>query len=161
MVCCNTLNALFVISKHPELFCCRIERTDPPAGQSIVGATGDINACIGPYSIFKWPVHILTKLAESPRISLFILTTDSRYVEQGCRQWLPKWQNNGWKSSNGKPVKNQDLWQQMAELLKLHTVELRWVRGHTGHPENERADTLATMGAAGKRIRRRSKPKAA
>ena len=58
-------------------------------------------------------------------------------------------------------MKNQDLWQQMAELLKLHTVELRWVRGHTGHPENERADTLATMGAAGKRIRRRSKPKAA
>jgi ribonuclease HI len=126
----------------------RLELAGPLSGDNQTSNRAELTAAIEGLSALKRPSSV-------------ILTTDSRYVEQGCREWLPKWQSNGWKSSNGKPVKNQDLWQQMAELLKLHTVELRWVRGHTGHPENERADTLATMGAAGKRIRRRSKRKAA
>ena len=73
------------------------------------------------------------------------LTTDSQYVRQGITQWIAKWQKNGWKTAAGKPVKNQDLWQQLHQLQTEHQVQWHWVKGHSGHVENERVDTLANI----------------
>ena len=72
-----------------------------------------------------------------------VLTTDSRYVMQGIEQWLPRWMANGWRTADGKPVKNQDLWERLAAAKAPHQVRWAWVRGHTGHVENERVDTAA------------------
>ena len=75
--------------------------------------------------------------------SAVTLYTDSRYVMDGLNQWLPRWKANGWKTADKKPVKNYDLWMALDEVAQLHKVEWRWVRGHFGHVENERADALA------------------
>lgn len=73
-----------------------------------------------------------------------ILYTDSRYVMDGVNQWLPNWKQNGWKTANKKtPVKNIDLWQNLDSLLEKHKIKWVWVKGHNGHPENERVDKLA------------------
>jgi ribonuclease HI len=72
-----------------------------------------------------------------------VLTTDSRYVMQGIEQWLPRWIANGWRTSDKKPVKNQDLWERLAAAKAPHQVRWAWVRGHAGHIENERVDTAA------------------
>jgi ribonuclease HI len=75
------------------------------------------------------------------------LTTDSNYVRQGITEWLPRWRANGWKTAARKPVKNADLWQRLAAAAEMHEVKWSWVRGHSGHPENDRADLLATAAA--------------
>jgi len=75
------------------------------------------------------------------------LVTDSKYVRDGITQWLPKWRANGWRTANKKPVKNMDLWQQLDELVGHHRIEWAWVKGHSGHPENERVDDLAREAA--------------
>ena len=75
------------------------------------------------------------------------LSTDSRYVMDGLTKWIKGWQRNGWKTADKKPVKNADLWQQLLDAAKPHRIEWIWVKGHAGHPENERADGLA-RGAA-------------
>ncbi len=74
-----------------------------------------------------------------------ILTTDSTYVKDGITRWIRNWKANGWKTAAKKPVKNKDLWERLdAECLR-HQVDWRWVKGHAGHPENERADGLANL----------------
>ena len=75
--------------------------------------------------------------------SAVTLYTDSKYVMDGLNQWLPRWKSNGWKTADKKPVKNGDLWRALDEVCGLHDVTWRWVRGHDGHVENERADALA------------------
>jgi ribonuclease HI len=72
-----------------------------------------------------------------------MLYTDSRYVMDGLTKWLPRWKENGWKTTDKKPVKNEDLWRALDEAASHHDVVWRWVRGHDGHLENERADALA------------------
>ncbi|MBI5937249.1 MAG: ribonuclease HI [Betaproteobacteria bacterium] len=72
--------------------------------------------------------------------------TDSQYVQKGISEWLANWRRRGWRTSEGKPVKNQDLWQALDELARGHEVEWHWVKGHAGHIENERADVLANRG---------------
>ena len=71
------------------------------------------------------------------------LTTDSQYVRQGITQWIHGWRRNGWRTSAKQPVKNQDLWQELDALAAKHSVSWHWVKGHSGHPENEQADALA------------------
>ncbi len=71
------------------------------------------------------------------------LTTDSKYVQQGISEWLKGWKARGWKTAGKQPVKNQDLWQRLDQAVGLHLVEWLWVKGHAGHPENERCDELA------------------
>lgn len=71
------------------------------------------------------------------------LVTDSQYVKQGITQWLVKWKANRWRTASRQPVKNQDLWQQLDQACGRHTIEWCWVKGHSGHPGNERADALA------------------
>ena len=74
------------------------------------------------------------------------LTTDSQYVMKGITEWMVNWKKRGWKTADKKPVKNVDLWQQLDQALSRHQVEWAWVKGHSGHPENERADALANRG---------------
>ena len=74
--------------------------------------------------------------------------TDSEYVRKGITEWIHNWKLRGWKTADKKPVKNADLWQRLDALRVLHAVEWRWVKGHSGDPGNERADSLANRGAA-------------
>jgi len=76
------------------------------------------------------------------------LYTDSEYLKNGITAWLPRWKANGWKTAGKKPVKNADLWQALDEALTRHEVNWHWVRGHSGHAGNERADALANAGMA-------------
>lgn len=71
------------------------------------------------------------------------LTTDSQYVKNGINQWIHNWKRNGWKTSAKKPVKNVDLWKRLDASVQKHNVDWKWVKGHSGHPENERCDDLA------------------
>jgi len=74
------------------------------------------------------------------------LTTDSEYVKNGITQWLSNWKRNGWRTASRKPVKHMDLWQRLDKAVAQHEVEWHWVKGHSGHAENERADELANRG---------------
>lgn len=75
------------------------------------------------------------------------LSTDSRYVMDGLTKWIKGWQRNGWKTADRKPVKNSDLWIELLDAAKPHRIEWQWVKGHAGHPDNERADQLASDAA--------------
>ena len=77
------------------------------------------------------------------RPSTLTVVTDSAYVKDGITKWIHGWKKNGWKTAAKKPVKNADLWQRLEAAAKQHQVEWAWVKGHAGHPENERADELA------------------
>ncbi len=76
------------------------------------------------------------------------LYTDSEYVKNGITQWIKGWKARGWLTADRKPVKNVDLWQRLDEAAQRHDIQFHWVRGHAGHPENERADELARRGLA-------------
>ncbi|PVZ69580.1 ribonuclease HI [Pelagibaculum spongiae] len=76
-----------------------------------------------------------------------ILTTDSQYVRQGITSWIENWKKRGWKTAAKQPVKNVDLWQLLDSACKDHQIDWRWVKGHSGHPQNERADQLASDAA--------------
>lgn len=82
----------------------------------------------------------LEALSKSSRVEL---TTDSQYVRQGIMQWIGGWRSNGWRTSQKKPVKNQDLWQRLDAVVQRHQVNWHWVKGHSGHPENEYVDQAA------------------
>ncbi len=76
-----------------------------------------------------------------------VLHTDSQYVKKGIGEWLPNWVRRGWKTASGDPVKNRDLWERLATAAARHEVQWRWVRGHSGHVDNERVDQLARAAA--------------
>ena len=82
------------------------------------------------------------------------LHTDSTYVKDGLTKWMLGWKRNGWKTADKKPVKNQDLWMRLDAAAAGHKVDWRWVKGHSGHPENDRADALARLGCEENRQRR-------
>jgi ribonuclease HI len=77
-----------------------------------------------------------------------VVHTDSQYVQKGISEWLPSWKRRGWLTSDRKPVRNADLWKELDLLATRHRIEWRWVRGHAGHADNERADELANRGVA-------------
>ncbi len=91
-------------------------------------------------------IRALEALTERCRVEI---TTDSVYVKDGITKWLDGWRARGWRTAKNKPVKNQDLWIRLAELVEGHDVHWHWVKGHAGHPENERADALANRGLDG------------
>lgn len=82
-------------------------------------------------------------LAALTRPSRIALTTDSQYLRQGISDWLPRWKANGWRTAAKKPVKNQDLWERLDAVAVGHQIEWHWVKGHSGHPENELVDSAA------------------
>lgn len=86
-------------------------------------------------------IKALEQLKEPCKV---MLTTDSKYVSDGIgKGWAVSWQKNGWRKADKKPALNPDLWERLLELLKIHDVTINWVKGHAGHPENERCDRLA------------------
>ena len=91
----------------------------------------------------KAAIEALTALKQPCKVDLY---TDSQYVRSGITEWLPAWRARGWRTADKKPVKNQDLWEALAALAAKHEVTWHWVKGHSGHPENERADELANEG---------------
>ncbi len=88
-------------------------------------------------------IRALEALKRRCRVSLY---TDSQYVHKGISEWINDWKRRGWRTADKKPVKNVDLWQQLDALSKEHDIDWHWVRGHTGHDGNERADALANRG---------------
>ena len=93
-------------------------------------------------------IMALETLTEPCRIDLH---TDSQYVRQGITEWMRNWVKRGWKTASGGAVKNQDLWQRLQLASERHAIEWHWVKGHSGHPENERVDALATAAARAQR----------
>ncbi len=90
-------------------------------------------------------IHALESLA---RPSTITVVTDSAYVKNGISSWMHGWKRNGWRTADKKPVKNVELWQRLDAARTRHDVTWKWVKGHAGHPENERADALARAGMA-------------
>lgn len=88
-------------------------------------------------------IEALQSLKHTSRVCIH---TDSQYVLKGITEWLPNWKRRGWRTSANAPVKNLDLWQRLDELVSQHQVDWLWVKGHNGHPGNERADALANQG---------------
>jgi len=86
---------------------------------------------------------VIEALKSLTRPCAIILTTDSNYVKNGITQWIHNWKKKGWKTANKKPVKNKEFWLQLDVEIQRHQIEWKWVKGHSGHPENERADELA------------------
>ena len=89
---------------------------------------------------------VISALNSLTRPCVIILHTDSQYVKNGITTWIHGWKKNGWKTADKKPVKNADLWLQLDEAQKRHKIDWRWVKGHSGHEFNERADELANRG---------------
>jgi ribonuclease HI len=85
----------------------------------------------------------LLSLKERSRVRVY---TDSQYVQKGITEWIHSWKRRGWRTADKKPVKNEDLWRRLDEAARVHDVAWHWVKGHAGHPENERADALANRG---------------
>ena len=94
----------------------------------------ELTAAIEGLNALKRPCHV-------------VLSTDSRYVMDGLTKWIKGWQKNGWKTAAKQPVKNADLWQALLDAAKPHRIQWVWVKGHNGHPDNERADKLASDAA--------------
>jgi len=90
-------------------------------------------------------IEALNALNRPARVELH---TDSKYLRSGITEWIDKWKRNGWRTANRKPVKNDDLWHALDEVRQRHDISWHWVKGHAGHPENERADELARAGMA-------------
>lgn len=90
----------------------------------------------------------ISALEALTRPSKIVIVTDSNYVRNGVTQWIHGWKRNGWKTADKKPVRNVDLWQRLDAAQAVHQVEWRWIKGHAGHAENERADELARAGMA-------------
>ncbi|WP_282028889.1 ribonuclease HI [Paracoccus marcusii] len=90
----------------------------------------------------------ISALEALTRPSTIVIVTDSNYVKNGVTQWIHGWKRNGWKTADKKPVKNVELWQRLDAAQATHSVEWRWIKGHAGHAENERADELARAGMA-------------
>jgi ribonuclease HI len=90
----------------------------------------------------------ISALEALKRPSRVELHTDSVYVKNGITAWIHGWKKNGWRTADRKPVKNAELWQRLDEARRIHDIDWRWIKGHAGHAENERADELARMGMA-------------
>ena len=89
---------------------------------------------------------VIAALEALKRASVAVVYTDSQYVQKGISEWIHGWKARGWMTAAKAPVKNADLWKRLDIAAQAHTVEWRWVKGHAGHPENERADALANKG---------------
>ncbi len=88
-------------------------------------------------------IHALNGLTRRCTVTVH---TDSQYVQRGVQEWLPNWKKRNWRTADNKPVKNKDLWEQLDQILSQHEINWKWVKGHSDHPENDRADALAREG---------------
>ncbi len=91
-------------------------------------------------------IEALKALKKACAIAVY---TDSQYVRKGMLEWIAGWQKKGWKNAKGEAVKNQELWQELLALSRIHSIEWHWVKGHSGHPENDRVDEAARLAVKG------------
>jgi ribonuclease HI len=122
-----------------------------PGGWGVLLRTGDIEKelCDGELRTTNNRMELMAAiegLRALRRHCTVTLYTDSEYVRKGITEWLPQWKRRGWRTASRQPVKNEDLWRTLDELVAGHEITWRWVKGHSGHPENERADALANEG---------------
>jgi len=113
------------------------------AGERVKELSGGEPATTNNRMELKAAIEALAALKEPCKVALY---TDSVYVRSGITEWLPAWRARGWRTADRKPVKNKDLWVTLADQAARHEVSWHWVKGHAGHPENERADELANRG---------------
>jgi ribonuclease HI len=113
------------------------------AGERVKELSGGEPATTNNRMELQAAIEALTALKEPCKVALY---TDSVYVRSGITEWLPAWRARGWRTADRKPVKNKDLWVTLADQAARHEVSWHWVKGHAGHPENERADELANRG---------------
>ncbi|MBC7772298.1 MAG: ribonuclease HI [Pyrinomonadaceae bacterium] len=111
----------------------------PASGKSKEGSGGEAQTTNNRMEL-RAVIEGLGALRSPSRVELY---SDSQYVLKGLREWMKGWKVKGWKTADKKPVKNQDLWQRLDELIQIHEMSFHWVKGHDGHPENERCDALA------------------
>ena len=111
----------------------------PASGQEKEGSGGE-KATTNNRMELEAVIRGLEALSRASRVELY---SDSQYVLNGLKEWMASWKKRGWKTASKQPVKNQDLWMRLDELMGEHTLSFHWVRGHNDHPENERADRLA------------------
>lgn len=114
----------------------------PASGKTVEGSGGEAGTTNNRMEL----TAVISGLEALKKRSRVEIVTDSEYVAKGCRDWLPGWKRNGWKRREGKklkPLKNEEIWRKLDELLAKHEVSFTVVRGHAGHPENERCDELA------------------
>lgn len=109
-----------------------VEKTLKGSDRDTTNNRMELTAAIEGLLALKQPCHV-------------VLTTDSTYVKDGITKWMANWKKNSWKTAARKPVKNQDLWQQLDVAIQKHQVDWQWVKGHAGHRENEWADQLANQ----------------
>ncbi|MCQ9374524.1 ribonuclease HI [Methyloversatilis sp. XJ19-13] len=112
------------------LKCGAVERELSGGERATTNNRMELMAVIEALNALKKPVHA-------------VVYTDSQYVQKGISEWIHGWKRKGWKTAGGDPVKNVDLWQALDAAARVHEVEWKWVKGHAGHPENERVDRLA------------------
>ena len=108
----------------------------------------------GPAVSNRFDCQLLPALEAQPAGAKIVLHTDSTYVKDGLTKWIINWKRNGWKNAAKEPVKNKDLWIRLEAAASTHKVDWRWVKGHSGHAENDRADALARLGCDENRVRR-------
>jgi ribonuclease HI len=113
------------------------------AGERVKELSGGEPATTNNRMELQAAIEALAALKEPCKVALY---TDSVYVRSGITEWLPAWRARGWRTADRKPVKNKDLWVTLADQAARHEVSWHWVKGHAGHPENERADELANRG---------------
>ena len=113
------------------------------AGERVKELSGGEPATTNNRMELQAAIEALAALKEPCKVALY---TDSVYVRSGITEWLPAWRARGWRTADRKPVKNKDLWVALADQAARHEVSWHWVKGHAGHPENERADELANRG---------------
>ena len=142
-------------SQRVEIYTDGACRGNPgPGGWGVLLRFGDNekDLCGGEYNTTNNRMELTAAIKGLTAIkkgSVVTLTTDSKYVRNGITQWITNWKNKGWRTANKQQVKNQDLWQQLDELSQNHNITWDWVRGHSGHRENEIADVLANRGIDG------------
>jgi ribonuclease HI len=138
--------------KHVELFTDGACKGNPgPGGWGVLLRFGarEKHLCGGERNTTNNRMELMAAiegLAALKEVCVVTLTTDSQYVRQGITEWIQGWKRNGWKTAAKKPVKNADLWRRLEPLVERHQVEWKWVKGHSGHRENEIADELANLG---------------
>jgi len=138
--------------KHVELFTDGACKGNPgPGGWGVLLRFGarEKELCGGERNTTNNRMELMAAieaLAALKEVCAVTLTTDSQYVRQGITEWIQGWKRNGWKTAAKKPVKNADLWRRLLPLVERHQVEWKWVKGHSGHRENEIADELANLG---------------
>ena len=138
--------------KHVELFTDGACKGNPgPGGWGVLLRFGarEKELCGGERNTTNNRMELMAAiegLAALKEVCTVTLTTDSQYVRQGITEWIQGWKRNGWKTAAKKPVKNADLWRRLEPLVERHRVEWKWVKGHSGHRENEIADELANLG---------------